>query len=393
LRLCSLSLLILTAACSADPPAHLRALITNGTDDSGDPAVVAIVTRAGDLRCSATVIGPHTVLTAAHCMLDASDYEAFQVFFGAALASGGAYVDISDAQIDPAYDPIAFANDLGLLTLKQAAPATAVALDPRSIDATLVGQTFSAVGFGVTSPANHDPGTKRSGAARVSAVAASDFTAQPAPSEPCADDSGGPALFTVAGATYVAGVVSHGDAACADHAVYARIDVALAPFIQPYLTATAPGSAGAGERCFYTEQCRGGPCLQTADEPKRSFCSQPCKRAADCPSAMVCAPDGCRYPTPSPGATGWSCAQAAECASGTCLTTAGTSGMCTRRCVAIGQDCPSGFECRPTTGTDFYCLRVPRSGCAMTGAPSPGPGAPCALALLLLFIVRRRAAR
>src|SRR5215471_7034567 len=70
------------SACSARAPAEAHESITNGTVDPGDPAVVAIVTSDGiTAHCTGTLVLPHTILTAAHC-LDSANLMAWRVFFG-----------------------------------------------------------------------------------------------------------------------------------------------------------------------------------------------------------------------------------------------------------------------------------------------------------------------
>jgi hypothetical protein len=362
------------AACGAPTAGALRAAITNGAADADDPAVVAILDATGTVECSGTVIAPHAVLTAAHCMVDASSFDRFTVSFGATATAAGAFV-LTDAQPHPMFDRETLANDLALVTLLEAAPAAPLALDAQPVDATRVGQSFTAVGFGETGPSASDSGAKRSGTATVTAVDPLDFTSAPSPSQPCGGDSGGPALFQDGGAAVLTGVVSHGDTGCADHAVFARIDVAQANFIQPYLAAIAGAGAATGGRCYVDDECASGPCLQALDEPKRFFCSQPCKHDADCPKAMSCASDGCRYAAPSPGALGARCAQPGDCASGICF-----QGACTRSCVAIGTDCPSGYDCTNTTDITFYCLAAKQSGCAIGG---DGDGSWLVILLLL----------
>jgi uncharacterized protein (TIGR03382 family) len=328
------------------------------------------------------------VLTAAHCGLGPQTFRGYRVFFGAALAEGGVFADVADARPHPEYDPATSRSDLALLTIRQQGAADPLPLDPRALDDALVGQTLQAVGFGTTGPLTEDPGAKRTGTSLVTAVGELDFTVAPAPSQACAADSGGPALATVDGVTVVTGVVSHGDAACADHATYARVDVALAGFIQPYLDATAPGAAQVGEPCLYDEHCASGSCLEVAGEPQLAFCAQACAGRGDCPAGMTCTERQCRYPDPAPGAIGWPCAQDPEGVDGTCYAASREAAVCTRRCVAIGQDCPAGSTCENVGGIDFYCLRPPApAGCA--AAPGPG-GAAAALLLLLAALARRR---
>lgn len=381
---------VLVGGCGTAQPGATAAPITNGAADPGDPAVAALLGVDGSVACSGTLVAPHTVLTAAHCRIGPDNFDAYTVSFGAMATAAGA-LPLTDARVHPAFDAATFANDLALLTLLPVGPATPIALDARTVDATFVGQTFAAVGFGTSAPGAGDSGTRRSGTAMVTAVGTLDFTSVPSPSQPCGGDSGGPALFADGAATVLTGVTSHGDTACADHAVFARVDVAQADFIQPYLASIAAGSASTGDRCYFDEQCAGGPCLQATDEPKRFWCAQPCRTRGDCPAAMVCAADGCRYPVPSPGALGATCAQASDCVSGIC-----NVGACTRACVPTGMDCPAGYECSNAGGISFYCRRVPASGCDVgRGEPS----APLALALALCLVAaaargsRARAAR
>jgi len=353
---------LVIAGCAAPPVGSTSELVTNGSADAGDPAVVALVDQSGQTLCTASAIGMHTAITAAHCFLG-PPARTLRVFFGTTVGSGGTFASVADAKPDPAFDPGTFAHDMAVLTFREASPVPPLALDSRTIDSTLVGTTFDAVGFGSTGSAG-DIGTKRAGIAQISDVSAAELTTMADPSQPCEGDSGGPMLIAP---DAVAAVVSHGDAACTDHAIYARIDVERASLVDPYIAASAPGTAHTGDACFYDGHCAEGPCLQAKDDPLLYFCSQPCTHDSDCPAAMQCAPDGCRYREPSPGAVGSPCTTDSDCTSAMCHDQA-----CTISCLGTPEICPAGYECR---GQDLsqFCVAAAPGGCGCQGS-SDGAG-------------------
>lgn len=267
MRLC-VSLACALAACAVDDVGTTAQPITSGTPTSGDPAVFALADDSDRVSCTASVIGPHTAITAAHCVADL-DLRPLRAVFGASVADGTA-IEISDARMHPMFDRTVLAHDLAMLTLREMAPAPPLELDTRTIDSTLVGTELRVVGFGSTAIAAGDSGTKREGTARISAVSADELTAVPDPSQPCRGDSGGPALLSP---TSIAAVVSRGDAACSDHATFARIDVAREVLVDPYLADTAPGTAPLGDVCLYDGHCAEGACLPSTDDPMRYVCA------------------------------------------------------------------------------------------------------------------------
>jgi hypothetical protein len=244
---------VLGAGAAAQP-------VTNGFTDPDDPAVIALVNADDQVVCTAAVIAPHTVITAAHCV--AGDPTQLRAFVGSAVRDGGTFIAVTDAKQHPMFDP--GSNDVALATLADPAPVAPLALAP-PLDSSFVDTNLRVVGFGVTSPSLGGSGIKRFGTARVAALGAEDFFAVPDPSLSCLGDSGGPALVDNA----IAGVVSRVDSLCVDHAVYARIDIAQDPLIGPYLAETAAGAADEGEPCFYDGHCAAG--LECRGEPER-FC-------------------------------------------------------------------------------------------------------------------------
>jgi V8-like Glu-specific endopeptidase len=371
----TLLLLCALAACAAPASNTSEQAITNGAIDSGDPAVVAMIDDSDRVVCTASVIGTHTAITAAHCFAGKSA-RTLRLFAGTAIADGGTFTQVADARTHPSFDAPTFMHDIALLTFRDELPVAPLAIDTRAINTSLVGTSFRVIGFGTTSGATGDGGTKREGTARISDVQAEEFTAMPNPSQPCRGDSGGPALLST---DAVAGVVSRGDGACADHATYARIDVARAVLVDPYIAETAPGTAHTGDACFYAGHCAEGDCLQTHDDPLLFFCSKPCSRDDDCPAAMECASDGCRYPEPSPGALGSPCQQNEECTSDACR-----ESVCTVSCVLDPDACPAGFECK-RTGAMQFCFAKPDS----CGDCNGGSGTSWPLCLVMLYFARR----
>lgn len=349
--------------------------ITNGTPDTGDPAVVALVDNNDVVACTATVIGAHTSITAAHCFINRTP-QSLRIAFGSSLATATS-TQIADVRSHPDFNPTTLAHDIAVVTFRDAATDTLM-LDTRVIDASLVGTMFRVVGFGVTASTAADSGAKREGVARISEVQPDELTAMPSPSQPCRGDSGGPALLAN---DAVAAVVSRGDGACSDHATFARIDVARAVLVDPYLAETAPGAAHTGDTCFYTEHCAEGACLQTHDDPLLYFCSQPCSRDDDCPAAMECASDGCRYPEPSPGALGSQCTDDTQCTSEMCR-----EQVCTISCALEASLCGAGYECRAAAGGRF-CFAESDTGC---GCSSGAEGAPLWLLVVICFARRGR---
>ena len=239
----AIACLVLTA-CAAQTGTATQP-VTNGSDDTGDPAVVALVDDLGNVGCTASVIEAHTAVTAAHC-IESFDPRKLRVWSG-----GGIYSAISGGRIDPMYDGATFANDVAMLTFRDAAQVAPLVLETAM---PVVGDVVRVVGYGTTGAMASDNTMKRAGSAMISDVQAAEYTVMPAPSQPCHGDSGGPAI-TAAGT--IGGVVSHGDNMCSDHAVYARVDAARA-FIDQYLAATAPGTASVGQACLYDGQCDGG---------------------------------------------------------------------------------------------------------------------------------------
>ncbi len=265
-------------AITAVPAIALAQPISTGTPASGDPAVIALVSASGQAFCTASVIGPHTAITAAHCV-DGLDARTLSVFIGSSVADDGVLIPVSDARMHPGFDP--GGRDVAMLTLREMAPVTPLVLEPATLDASFVDTTLRLVGFGITGQGQDDAGIKREGTAKIAAVRAEELVVVPGPSLSCLGDSGGPGLLP---AGTIAGVVSRTDSECSDHAIYTRIDVARSILIEPYLAETAPGTAATGDACFYDGHCAEGACVQSTDDPLLYICGDDSAGCGGCAS-------------------------------------------------------------------------------------------------------------
>ncbi|HTQ46402.1 MAG TPA: trypsin-like serine protease [Polyangiaceae bacterium] len=353
----------LCPACEGDhrpsePTASTGEAITNGTTTTGDLGVAALMDGAA-LRCTATLIAPRVLLTAAHCLPDG---ELPTAFFGAApQGDAGASIAVVATRVHPAFDPSTLANDVAMALLAQDAPsgATPWPLPSAPLGSSSVGLSLRLVGFGQTAAGDSSPPQKRVGTATLASLAATQLVLTPAPSQPCEGDSGGPAFATIGGVEVVVGVTSSGDAQCSQGGHDTRVD-AFTSFISPWVRATAEGAAGPGDRCWYAANCAAsaGECAEALDDPTLSFCSPPCGQGGSCPAGLACLAGTdagsalCRHAPPSPGAAGSACSATSDCEGANCVAPAsGGSTVCATTCFPdLMGFCSSGTVCQAVAG-------------------------------------------
>lgn len=244
---------VLLASVSACGPGGERvrfgaeaAPIIGGTIDDADPSVLALVyvqNSAVTTFCSGTLIAPHTLLSAGHCVTQNSG-QAY-VFLGNAFQDNGATVQIDDNFI-PVVNGVAHPNfnermsstsidDLSVFQIKSPPPGRKpIALYVSKLE---VGASIRHVGFGSTTGQmiqDDGSGIKRQVTTMVRSISPVDPTLDGngqietggINSGTCYGDSGGPGLMIPPGGTeeQVEGIVSWGDDSCLQSSWDTRVD-------------------------------------------------------------------------------------------------------------------------------------------------------------------------
>lgn len=289
-----LPLLALLVGCTPpDTIAGRTASITDGTEDRVHLQVGYIEKEDGSIGCSATLVGPRSVITAGHCVWP--DHAQVVVLDGARYRS-------ERSVIQPAYDPQTHAEDIGLLTLERVAHLVPGQLSGQPAT---TGTALTLVGYGATAEEASDNGVRRSATNTVSDLGVSflAFAGTGAGSgNVCRGDSGGAALVKMpSGLEGQAGVVIGGVSPCGTLGFATRVDLNL-PWLKTESggDVAVAGEPGAfGHPCAADADCEAGVC-------RGAFCTVPCTGAETCPEETACEEGYCALPAPP--ADGGGCA-------------------------------------------------------------------------------------
>lgn len=418
---------LLLAACGpselpASPPSVTRNdAIIGGTVAMGDPAVVALAVRYGSFYeslCTGTLIGPRTVLTAAHCIYAYGQNMQYYVTFGTESTAPTKVVQVAQQYKNPAYNQSA--NDFGVLRLASpVADVTPIAMNDAPLTQAHVGLPIRHVGFGLTVANTQQSGTKYEVTYNVRQVAQFTMESGASGKQTCQGDSGGPAFMTLPGQTKekLVGVVSYGDQNCAYEGWDGRVDVGV-----PWIRATMagweqptcetdgacvmgctpvdqdclcvadgqcsaecldaaldpdcprdcaangvcavqvcgrpdPDCIGDGFLCDLATQCQGRLCANDPQHP-RAYCTRTCQTDTDCQAQMECSLGTCREKQKPVRALGETCTPGADfCVGDATLCTGPASGdfaRCVKGCQS-SADCPSGAVCEAGKDSSRYC--------------------------------------
>lgn len=255
--------LLACAACAACAgPAvvdEASAPIVGGAPDTGDPAIVMLVSYPPDQStfdaCTASLVAPKVLLTAAHC-LDPQKHPGFSfgVFSGldaTAFSTAPQLVPhltpVAEVHMHPEYDPKPpFHADIGVALLADPLAATPLPMNRAPLDTKLVGGPARIVGYGQIKYGEFHA-EKREAATVVASLGADDTVIiGDLTHRSCVGDSGGPALVTIDGVETIVGVDSYAETTgCLEPAHYRRPD-RYTEFLDSYVPPPPAMDAGAG---------------------------------------------------------------------------------------------------------------------------------------------------
>jgi MYXO-CTERM domain-containing protein len=235
-------LYLTTLALAAAPPP-----IVNGEVTTDYPEVLALYLsdqsgRQGAL-CTASLISPRWVLTAAHCVTDSADFELayiYVMFVNETNEADQGNTKLAKAWYpNPNYSAQTGLNDIALIEMRTDMDGPFMPLTDTGIRRSDVDTDFRIVGFGATSDRDNSTNSKK----RVVDVPLVDYDNSLMHTEDKADDqnachgdSGGPVMRLYDDGTYaVAGIVDFGGPSCSRDGTYsARVDNFM-PFIDEYV--------------------------------------------------------------------------------------------------------------------------------------------------------------
>ncbi len=249
-----------------EPIDDVGAPIIGGKADSEDPAVMLLVSYPADEStldtCTAALISPTVLVTAAHCV-DAATHpgHTFGVFAGpdATVYSTVTKLKpqllaVKSVHIPVAYNPNPpFRADIGVVVLDQPVDVTPLPINRATLEPTLVGTPARIVGYGQVTPGKYNV-KKYAATTVVQSIGPEDTViVGDAMRRSCIGDSGGPALVKIDGVETILGVDSYTETSgCIEPANYRRTDV-FTTFLDTYAPPPAPpsdggmgGGAGAG---------------------------------------------------------------------------------------------------------------------------------------------------
>ena len=238
------------AACGgagADRDESLAGII-GGTPDTSDGAVVALIGSTpakGTFLCTGSVVSPHVILTAAHCVPDGV---AMKVYGGTNLIAAGVddFLSVAATFAHPSFDSDRPQRgyDLGAVVLRDPyAAASPLPMNRTALVPAELGSTVRVVGYGVSNATTQQgAGQRRTAMLEIDTFDALLIGLGDATHNTCNGDSGGPAFLTLDGRDVIIGVTSFGPVPCNGVSHDTRLDT-LIDFVDGVIAMVDPASA------------------------------------------------------------------------------------------------------------------------------------------------------
>jgi hypothetical protein len=227
--------------------------IIAGALDTHDSAMMEMIAVKGNAaaRCTATLITPRILLTAAHCVAETSGYS-YVVFPGNDDndVSAKDVLQVKAAVYDPKFGDPRNGHDLAVIVLAAPSAIPPVPINRAALDQA-VGKPARYVGYGLSNGVTQSgAGVKREATAPIAQISKTLVLIGPNPHGACNGDSGGPMLFDDGNGEAIIGIGSFvDDTTCRRNSYYQRVDTQTAWIdeqIQKYDPTGTPPTADAG---------------------------------------------------------------------------------------------------------------------------------------------------
>lgn len=238
------------AGCAAETEeeevAESESSIIGGSIDNGHPAVGYLqfsVNGTGSASCTATLVAPKLLLTAAHCVVGANGekLDNYRISFATRPSAGPSYKATATIA-HPGYSPKVFGtHDVAVVVLEAAPPIKPMPVQKAALG-NVLGKPLTHVGTGTTAAA----GSLKYGAGEAKKKVTLRINQQTAQTLRtgeqyvqggiCSGDSGGPATMSINGVETVVAVHSYVDdgSFCLNHGFSTRTDSNM-DFLARYL--------------------------------------------------------------------------------------------------------------------------------------------------------------
>ena len=227
--------------------ASARAIVA-GTVDTGDPAIMEVLSFKGNLgsRCTATLVTPRILLLAAHCFVETPGFPQRFVFPGNddRNVPEKDLLPIKTFVYDPQYTTPRQGHDFAVVVLDAPLAIPPIRINRGPLNQAQ-GKTIRYVGYGLTVVGNRGSGgVKRQNSAPLAEVSNLLLGVAPNAHAACEGDSGGPMLFDDGKGEAIVGVGSFvTNPECLRSSYYQRIDTQLT-WLDQQIQKYDPGGMG-----------------------------------------------------------------------------------------------------------------------------------------------------